>query len=220
MTTNSDATTIRKTLMEFATYDAGLLLNEFLRTVLQYVYSAAGSHQADPQLHRSLVLRLLAQGVQLSDRFTCGLIADLRTPGAFVPQPTVFVSGLAQRIWSDVSPEMADLQRAVRFADRGFSIRGSFLDPIRYAHCLEVSLDEVIELSVQERWLVFNAWSGCFSSVMRRTYAKYADVVASLGECHEKTRQEFVETLPLSDEARRRMVPRHGRGWSLMAHRA
>lgn len=210
MTTTIDANTVRRTLREFAAYDAGLLLNEFLRTVLQHVYSAAGAHQVDLQLYRSLVLRLLAHGVPINDRFTCGLLADLRNNGTFVIQPTIFVSELTQRIWSDVSPEMANLQRAVRLVDPDFSIFGSFLDPVRYANCLETSIDGVIDLSTQERRLIFNAWGGCFCSVMRRTYTKFTDVVASLSEFHEQTRQEFVETLPLSDESRSRMIPRHG----------
>lgn len=208
----TDKRAVRKSLADFATYDAGLLLNEFLRTSLQFVYSGGGSLDFEPQLHKSLMLRLLSHGVQISDRFTCALIVEMRNAKGPTPYSS-HAAELARRLWEEVSVEMATLQRAIRKVEPSFVIRGSFIDPVRFAHCLESALDEVVSLNAHEKYVVFHAWAGCFSMVMRRTYSKYTKVVESLEEASIPTLQDFVETMPLSIDARASMFSRARSEW-------
>jgi hypothetical protein len=200
MSNAADLMDVRSTLADFVSYDASLQINEFLRTVLQYAYSETGGMEAPHYAQRALIVRLLTHSVQISDRYTCALTADLRlTVDRFEASPNS--KALAMCIWMDATHEMADLQRAVRRIDPTFSIRGSLVDPVRYARCLESAISDTVQLTPEEQYVVYNAWAGCFTAVMRGTYSKYAKIVAASTTPANPTRQDLVDTMPGSLEA-------------------
>ncbi|MDP1684224.1 hypothetical protein [Hydrogenophaga sp.] len=196
MSNAAELVDLRSTLAEFATYDASLQLNEFMRTALQYAYSETGAMEVNPHYQRALIVRLLTHSVHISGRFTCALIADLRLPvDRFETSPNS--KALALCIWTDATHEMADLQRAVRRVDPAFSIRGSLVDPLRYARCLESAISDTVKLTLEEQYIVYNVWAECFTAVMRRTYSKYAKIVAASTTSASPTRRELVDARPL-----------------------
>jgi len=60
---------MRATLIEFATYDSGLLVGTFLRSALLFVYADSGALVYRPHLQRALALRLLGCNGTICDRF-------------------------------------------------------------------------------------------------------------------------------------------------------
>lgn len=197
MSTAAELMDVRSTLADFACCDSSFQLNEFLRTVLQFAYSEIVAIEVDTGAQRALIVRLLTHSVQISDRFRCYFIADLRLPvDRFETSPNS--NTLAMCIWMDATHEMADLQRTVRRVDPTFSISGSLVDPVRYARCLESAISDSVNLTLEEQCVVYKAWAGCFTAVMRQTYSKYAKVVAASTTPVNPTKQDLVDTMPES----------------------
>ncbi|RYG28387.1 MAG: hypothetical protein EON93_18675, partial [Burkholderiales bacterium] len=190
---------MRATLIEFATYDAGLLVGAFLRSALLFVYADSGALVYRPHLQRALALRLLGSNAAISDRFMWLRLEEFRS-NATSPQQFLDCSSnvlhLGRRAQLSSRSEAAALVRLVRREDAGFEFKNSAFDPVRYAHCLERALQDAVKLSPTEMDIVFQSWADAFAQVIRGAYLKYASVLEGWPEMMLQTHQDFVDTWP------------------------
>lgn len=193
---------LRLFLSEFATYDASLMVGEYLRKVLLHVYTSSTPHDLDVQAERQLALRLLARAPQLGHRFAWLFIAEVR--GTALPTlHSSHVLRLSKRAQAATHDEVEALTRVLRNADSSFDMSSSPFTAMRYAHCLERALHEVVALDAAELNIVFRDWCDQFAETLRDVYMKYIYLLLSTSEHASQIQQDFVETMPFALDASR-----------------
>lgn len=193
-------------LDEFSTHDAPMLVNEYLRKVLLFVYANHESRTKDLPIERELALRLLMRRSPIGHRFSALFVNELQGPFSS-PVRSNNVHRLSKRISANTRDEAAALERILQQEHRAFELAASAFDGVRYAHCLEGALQDTIELAPLEKDIVFRAWSGLFAETVRESYVKYIQVLLSGGELAPKVQQDFVDTIPFSLETRPGTAP-------------
>ena len=197
---------MRTLLAEFSTHDAPLLVSEYLRKVLLFVHANTESRTKDLPIERSLALRLLMRHGQIAGRFVTLFRNELQGPLSS-PVRSNNVHRLSKRIGANTRDEAAALERILQQAHPGFELASSAFDAVRFAHCLEGALQDAIELAPIEKDIVFRGWSGLFAEAMRETYIQYIHVLLGASELAPQVRQDFVDTVPFSLDARLGPVP-------------
>ena len=197
---------MRTLLAEFSTHDAPLLVSEYLRKVLLFVHANTESRTKDLPIERSLALRLLMRHGQIAGRFVTLFRNELQGPLSS-PVRSNNVHRLCKRICANTRDEAAALERILQQAHPGFELASSAFDAVRFAHCLEGALQDAIELAPIEKDIVFRGWSGLFAEAMRETYIQYIHVLLGASELAPQVRQDFVDTVPFSLDARLGPVP-------------
>lgn len=194
---------MRATLVEFASYDASLLVCAFLRRALLFVYADAGALVFRPHMQRRLALRLLSRSASISEKFMWSRLDDFRNPATSfnLAECSDHVLHLGKRAQAASRTEAAALARLMRREDTLFDLKASPFDAIRYAWSLELALQKTVGLSPTEHDVVFRSWSDAFSHVLRGTYLRYIEVLSAWPEMMLQTHQDFVDTWPTSLEA-------------------
>lgn len=188
-------------LAEFSAHDAPMLVNEYLRKVLLFVYANTETRTKDLSTERQLALRLLMRQLQISGRFAALFLNELQGPLSS-PVRSNNVHRLSKRIYANTHDEAAALERILQQEDPGFHLSLSAFDAVRYAHCMEGALQDAIALAPLEKDIAFRAWSGLFAETVRESYVKYIQVLLSGSELAPKLQQDFVDTIPFSLETR------------------
>jgi len=200
---------MRTLLADFATFDAPMLVSEYLRRVLLFVYANTVSHYKDLPAERQLALRLLSRSVPIGHRFAVLFAQELHgRPSS--PVRSNHVHRLSRRIQDQARDEAAALERILRKETPDLQLQGSAFDAISFAHCLEAALHDAIELSPAEKDIVFRSWAGLFAETMRESYIKYIQVLLNGSELAPQAQQDFVDTIPFSIENRNDLLLRKG----------
>lgn len=200
-TTTSHRPELHNLLAEFATHDAPLVVSGYLRKVLLFVCANTASRSKELPIERQLALRLLMRQTQIGSRFTNLFLNELQGPQSS-PVRSNNVHRLCKRICANTRDEAAALERILQQAHPGFELASSAFDAVRFAHCLEGALQDAIELAPIEKDIVFRGWSGLFAEAMRETYIQYIHVLLGASELAPQVRQDFVDTVPFSLDAR------------------
>jgi len=192
---------MRTLLADFATHDAPLLVSDYLRKVLLFVYANSEPRARDLPIERQLALRLLMRQSLIGNRFATLFLHELQGPPSS-PVRSNNVHRLCKRISANTRDEAAALERILQQAQREFELAASAFDAVRYAHCLEGALQDAIELAPLEKDIIFRAWSGLFAETVRESYVKYIQVLLGGIALAPKVQQDFVDTIPFSLETR------------------
>jgi len=200
---------LRTLLAEFATHDAPMVVGEYLRKVLLFVYANTESRTRDLLIERQLALRLLMRRVQIGQHFENLFLNELQGRLSS-PVRSNNVHRLSKRIYANTRDEAAALERILQQAHPDFDLPASAFDAVRYAHCLEGALQDAMALAPAEKDIVFRAWSGLFAETVRESYIKYIQVLLSGSEMATRTQQHFVDTIPFSIDTRMGPAPSPG----------
>lgn len=195
---------MRSLLADFATFDAPMVVADYLRSVLLFVYANTASHYKDLFAERRLALRLLSRSVQIGNRFAILFNNELRGKPSS-PVRSNNVHRLSRRVHDHTRDEAAALERILRKETPGTEIQGSAFDAICLVHCLEAALHDAIELSAAERDIIFRSWAGLFAETVRGSYIKYIQVLLNGSELAPQAQQDFVDTIPFSLEHQRHL---------------
>lgn len=198
---------MRTLLADFATFDAPLMVAEYLRRVLLFVYANTTAHYKDLFVERRLALRLLSRSVQIGNRFAIHFTNELGDKPSS-PVRSNHVHRLSRRVHDHARDEAAALERILRKETPDFQIQGSAFDAICLAHCLEGALHEAIALTPADKDIVFRSWAGPFAETARESYIKHIQVLLNGSELAPQAQQDFVDTVPFSIDTRRAPEPR------------
>lgn len=194
-------------LEDFLIFDAPMMVTEYLRRALLFVYANTPSSHRELPAERRLALRLLSRNVQIANQFATLLTQEVRGQPSS-PVRSNNVHRLSKRIYASTRDEAAALERVLRKEKPDFQILDSAFDATRYAHCLEASMNQAIDLTPAEKDVIFRSWSGLFAETVRETYVKYIQVLLNGSELAPQAQQDFVDTIPFSIENRLDLQPR------------